>query len=187
MKFVFFIFSLFIGLNTAFSQESQNKYLELGLEVQQYPTGFLLGARGEIGLKTHHAIDFRLGYNVLDHEDFGVHDSEIGGGFGGSVGYRYYFNPEHKNWFVGARTDLWNNEVDWFDLDPDSGEVIAEGTSNIFVLQPTILGGYRWAINPHLALAGTLAAGAEINIVTNGAEIGQGPILLWGLSFTYRW
>ena len=100
-----------------------------------------------MGLKAHHAIDIRLGYNGLDHEDFGVHDSEIGGGFGGSFGYRYYFNEFHKNWFLGARFDLWNNKVDWQDFDDNAMDLLAEGTSNLLVLQPTLIGGFRWQFN----------------------------------------
>jgi hypothetical protein len=40
-----------------------------------------------------------VGYNLLDHKDFGVQESEKGGGFGFTLGYRYYFKPENKKWF----------------------------------------------------------------------------------------
>jgi len=181
MKKLSLCFALFVWMNTLFGQETNEKYFELGLEGQQYPTGYLFGARAEIGLASHHALDFRIGYNALDHKDFGVHDTEEGGGFGGTIGYRYYFNPEHESWFVGARTDVWFNKVDWTDLEPE-----AESSTDVVVLQPTLIGGYRWAFNDHFALTPTLAFGAEINIVTDGEEVGQGAIFLWGLNLTYR-
>ncbi len=185
MKNIYLILTFFTLVNTAIGQEANGKYFEIGIEVQQYPTGSLSGIRGEVGLTNHHALDFRIGYNGLDHKDFGVHNTEVGGGFGGSVGYRYYFKPAHKNWFVGIRTDLWFNEVDWTDPVPDSNDLL-EGVTNVVVLQPTAIGGYRWALNDHFAITPTAAFGAEINIKTDGEEVGQGFILLWGLSLTYR-
>ena len=186
MRKITALFILFLFVNVLSAQEASNKIFEIGAEVQKYPTGILLSIRGEIGFTSHHSIDFRVGYNGLDHMDFGVHDSEIGGGFGGSIGYRYYFHASHKNWFLGPRVDLWNNIVDWEDFDDSSQDVIASGESDIFVLQPTLVGGYHWLVNEHLALTPTLAFGAEINIITRGAEIGQGAILLAGATLTYR-
>lgn len=157
------------------------KAQDFGIEVQQYPTGFLFGLRGEIGLKEHQAIDFRLGYNLLDHKDLGVQANEEGGGFGGSVGYRYYFQPDRKKLFLGARADLWFNSVDWTNDDP-----VGSGSSDITVLQPTAMIGYLFLLNEKFFITPTAAFGAEINIKTDGAEVGQGAILLWGVNLGYR-
>ncbi len=187
MKKIYLFFAFLAWMNVSIGQETEGKYFEIGLEIQQYPTGYLGGVRAEIGLAPHHALDFRIGYNGLDHKDFGVHDSEVGGGFGGSVGYRYYFKSEHQRWFLGIRTDFWFNEVDWKDIDETSDpEIITIGESNIIVLQPTAIFGYRWAINEHFAITPTAAFGAEVNVKTDGEDVGQGLILLWGLNLTYR-
>ena len=185
MKKVFLFFIFLSCLNTTFGQETDHRYFEFGVEIQQYPTGFLTGVRAEIGWKPHHALDFRVGYNQLDHKDFGVHDSEIGGGFGGTVGYRYYFSSDNKKWFFGARTDLWFNDIDWIDFDV-GGVEIANGSTNVVVLQPTLIGGYRFSLNDYFALTPTVAFGAEINIATDGEPVGQGGIFLWGVNLTYR-
>jgi len=185
MKNLYILLTFFALMNTAIGQEEKVKYFELGIEVQQYPTGNLSGIRGEVGLANHHALDFRAGYNALDHKDFGVHNTEVGGGFGGSVGYRYYFNPANEKWFAGIRTDLWFNEVDWTDPAPNS-PIPVKDVTNVVVLQPTVIGGYRWAFGDHFAITPTAAFGAEINIVTDGEEVGQGFILLLGVSLTYR-
>lgn len=184
-RIILFLIALF-GSQTLLAQNDNGHLVEIGADVQKYPTGILLAARAEFSLQTHHAIDVRVGYNGLDHRDFGVHDSEIGGGFGGSVGYRYYFDESHKNWFLGPRVDLWNNIVDWIDFDEQDQDPIAQGESDIFVLQPTLVGGYHWVVNQHFVITPTIAIGAEINIITEGAEIGQGLILLLGANATYR-
>jgi len=185
MKKIYLLFAFFAVVNSAIAQEKGGKFFEIGLEFQLYPTGYLAAIRGEIGLAPHHAVDFRVGYNGLDHGDNGVHNTEVGGGLGGSLGYRYYFNPAHKKWFIGARADLWNNDIDWSDPIPDSSEII-EGNSQVLVLQPTAIGGYRWEVSDHFAITGTVAFGAEINIITNGAQTGEGAIVLGGLNVTYR-
>jgi len=167
--------------SASYAQDNWQPYKDIGVEIQQYPTGFLYGIKAEFGIKSHHAIDFRVGYNDLDHEDFGVQDSEIGGGFGGSVGYRYYFNPANKKLFLGARTDLWFNDIDWMNFTDAT-----EGETSIIVLQPTALVGYTFLLNDRFVISPTLALGAEINIKTDGEPVGEGGILLWGLNFLYR-
>jgi len=171
-KIILLCFTFSYFLNPSLGQD-------FGIEIQQYPTGFLFGVRGEVGLKAHHAIDFRLGYNSLDHRDLGVQENEEGGGFGGTIGYRYYFQPEHHKFFLGARTDLWFNSVDWI----NSTEF---GNTKITVLQPTAILGYLFLLNEKFVLTPTAALGAEINIKTEGAEVGQGAILLWGINLAYR-
>ncbi len=181
----FLVFIFLVSTCSVFAQEHNEKYLELGIEAQQYPTGFLLGGRAELGLSAHHAIELRLGYNLLDHKDFGEHDSEIGGGLGFTLGYRYYLNADNQKWFGGVRADLWFNEIDWEDLATDILPA-SQGTTNVKVLQPTAIVGYRWGINDHFAISPTLAVGAEINIKTDGEAVGQGAIILWGINLTYR-
>lgn len=184
MRFCYPLLILFTVLSShVFAQDKQHQYKDVGLEIQQYPTGFLYGLKLELGIKSHHAIDFRLGYNSLDHQDFGVHDSEIGGGFGGSIGYRYYFNSLPKGFFLGVRTDLWFNEIDWEDIE-NMDTVL--GNTSVIVLQPTGMIGYSFLFKDHFVLTPTLALGAEINIKTKGEPVGEGAIVLWGLNFLYR-
>ena len=166
------------------AQDASGKYVDFGVEVQQYPTGFLLGVRSEIGLANHHAIDIRVGYNLLDHQDFGVHEDEEGGGFGFTLGYRYYFQPQNEKWFLGVRSDLWFNEVDWMDNIGEVNEL--SGTTNVMVLQPTAIGGYRFLINENWVITPTIGFGVEINVKTDGEEVGQGTILLWGVNIGYQ-
>jgi len=179
------VFTLLINLFSlmVYAQDKAGKYFDLGIEVQQYPTGFLLGLRSEIGLAPHHALDLRVGYNLLDHQSFGVHENEEGGGFGFTIGYRYYFKTENLGWFLGVRSDLWFNKVEW--QDNIDTPMAVNGTSDIIVFQPTAIAGYRFLINEKFVLTPTLAIGGEINIKTTGAEVGQGAIFLWGINVAY--
>lgn len=173
---------LFTSMNT-FGQMDDGFYYDLGVEVQQYPTGFLYGVRGEIGWTPYHAIDWRVGYNLLDHKDFGEHESEKGGGFGFTLGYRKYFKPTNQGWFLGIRSDLWWNEVSWKDNIGKADEVV--GTTKITVFQPTAIGGYGFLFN-NLLITPTVAFGGEFNIKTKGEKVGQGSIFLWGINLAYR-
>ncbi len=60
------------------------------------------------------------------------------------------------------------------------------GTSKVTVLQPTAELGYFFLLDNGLVLLPTIALGAEINIQTEGEEVGQGAILLLGATIAKR-
>ncbi|TNE58008.1 MAG: DUF3575 domain-containing protein, partial [Bacteroidetes bacterium] len=149
---------------------------------QAYPTGLIPGAHAEYLFQQHHCLQTRAGYNLVRHRDLGVQDDERGDGWGGTLGYRYYFREGWSGWFLGARNDIWRNRIDWLDKD-DNGTTIDNGTSKIIVVQPTAEAGYRfllgdsgWFISP------SAAYGIEINVQTNGKDVGEGTIMLIGIS-----
>lgn len=182
-----FFTGLLVLLSIAlFSQDSSPKTLDIGLEAQQYPTGYLLGIRAERGWANKHSLSIRLGYNGFDHQNFGVHDGEAGGGFGGTLGYRYYFRAGHTGLFLGLRTDVWRNKIDWKDYVGDFRGNFIKGQSRIVVLQPTAIAGYLFLLKDHWIINPTLAFGAEINVKTEGEPVGEGAIFLWGLNLSYR-
>ncbi len=160
------------------------KVLSAGFEYQQYPTGFLPGAYVNVAMQPKHVLTLKAGYNAVNHQDFGVQDWEEGGGPGGSVGYQYYFKSANKGFFIGARTDLWFNKINWTD---DKGLPTENyGTTNIVVLQPTAIGGYTFVLWDKLELSPHLAYGVEINVVEKGQPVGEGTIFLWGAQLGYR-
>ena len=122
--------------------EAQN--VGIGIEAQKYPVGHIWGGRVDITIGIHNTINFRVGYNFARHQDFGVHQDERGGGFGGSVGVRHYTGDEKSKWFIGLRTDLWFNTIDWKDNIGKPNEI--SGITKITVLQPTLEGGYGFFI-----------------------------------------
>ncbi len=156
----------------------------VGVELQAYPTGIILGVRADFSVSEHIALNGRLGYNLARRRDLGEHDDERGGGFGGSFGSRYFFKQDFQGFFIGVRVDLWAMEIDWTTTvsDPET-----TGVTNITVLQPLIAGGYafvlpsgNWVITPKISL------GYEINLKTKGEAVGEGAISLIGVSVCRR-
>lgn len=157
---------------------------EIGLEFQVYPTGLLSGIHLEYEIGTHSGLQGRIGYNLVRHRDLGVQEDERGGGFGGTLGYRYYSKVDRKGLMLGVRCDLWWNELDWRNNIGLLNET--NGTTRVTVLQPTAELGYVLLSKNELLILPTIALGAEINIKTEGAEVGQGAILLLGASLIKR-
>ncbi len=181
-KLLFFLF--FCSMSGINAQEPSDRFRDLGLEIQQYPTGFLLGGHFEFGLGQHHALAFRAGVNIFDHRDLGVQEEEKGSGPGFTVGYNYYFNPTHQGWFLGIRNDFWFNSVDWRNNLGSASET--SGNTQIVVMQPTAIAGHLFILNNQWVVTPTLAFGYEINVVEEGEDVGEGAILLWGVNLGYR-
>ena len=166
----------------AFAQEAD--YWAAGAEYQWYPTGHQLGVRGEYGFAPHHAIDFRAGINIINERDEGEQDLEEGSGFGFTPGYRYYLKSDNSGFFGSVRSDIWLNSIDWTDL--DNGVVVATGTTDITVVQPTLIAGYASQLGENWKFTPTAGFGYEINVRTDGRDVGEGPITLFGLNITRR-
>lgn len=153
--------------------------LDISFEFQAYPTGLIPGLRLEKSFNEKNAVHLRLGYQIIDHRDLGVQTDEKGSGYGFSLGYKRYFQAGFNGWFLGARTDLWFNTLDWENLS-DFPPLFSSGTTKVTVVQPTLEGGYRWSLGESGFIAPTVAFGFEVNVKTEGADVGEGPILLLG-------
>lgn len=174
MKFTFFILILFLSHGHLFSQNTN----DLGIEFQAYPTGLIPGIHFETQIGEKSTISVRLGLNIFDHRDLGVHDEETGNGFGFTFGYHRYFQENLKRWKLGIKLDYWNNDVDWVDNEIN-GRI--EGSSEITVLQPTVELGYVVINRNAVFLTPTIAFGVEWNVETTGEPTGEGPIFLVGV------
>lgn len=156
---------------------------DVSFEFQAYPAGLIPGLRIEKAFKENYAFHLRLGYNWVRHQDFGEHEDERGDGFGFTLGYKRYFSDGHKGLFLGARNDVWFNELDWKDNIGTPAEV--SGTTKITVVQPTLEAGFAFVKN-NLVFTPTVAFGFEFNVKTEGAPVGEGPILLLGINLGRR-
>jgi hypothetical protein len=167
------------------SAVAQNEdVLDLGLEVQIYPTGVISGLNIGKGFSGRHAIHFRLGSQRIRHEDFGVHDDERGDGYGFTLGYRYYLQPGFRGMSLGFRTDVWFNQLNWRDNMDQPNEL--GGHTDVIVLQPTVQAGYSLVLDKRLHIRPAVAIGYEINVSTDGEDVGEGVIGLIGLEFGRR-
>lgn len=174
--------ALTTGCNLPSPEPREDGLFEMaaGFEVQGYPAGVIYGAHGQIAIDTAEVITVRAAVNDTDRQDFGEFDNEEGDGIGGGVGYRRYYGGFYDGWMWGARVDLWDLEIDWRE---DPG---LTGTTDILVLQPTVEAGYTWWLDELFTwrLTVSAAVGAEINIDTDGEDVGEGAMGLLGLTLT---
>ena len=178
-KNVFLSSLIFLCALQLFAQENVMKKYELGPELQWYPAGLIPGIQFSLNLSDHHSIHTRVGYNIADRKDFGKHDDEQGGGAGITLGYRYFFKPEHAGFFIGGRTDFWKMNIDW-------KQNTTSGTTKISVLQPTVELGYKFLLKNNFFIAPVVTNGVEINIKTQGEPVGEGFITLVGVNAGWR-
>lgn len=154
---------------------------DIGIELQAYPTGFIPGVSVDHSISDKGMIHARLGANLFDHRDLGVHDSETGSGWGGSLGYHHYFSEGQKGLFAGVRADVWSNHVEWSDNSP-----VLMGETDIIVLQPTLQLGYTMRSESGWYIKPALGFGIEWNVQTEGEPTGEGAILLLGVQVGKR-
>lgn len=173
-----YILVLWIILTSILSYTQTPKKV-LGVEYNYYPAGHVIGIQGEYSPNNnHHSFNARLGTNITRRWNFsGLNDDERGGGFGGSLGYRYYLTPQCRGLYLGARTDLWFMTVDW----QDSSELITQGSTEITVLQPTFEIGYLFHLRNGWELGTAFVNGVELNVRMDGEPVGEGWITLWQL------
>lgn len=195
MRSLLVILLLAAGLNVSAQDEhpkpKPDTYLHFGPDVQAYPTGAIFGLHVyTLRLKTERfgcGVLLKGGYNLVRHRGLGVHDDERGGGFGFAVAYhiKYQFKklPTNQGFLLRVKNDLWWNAIDWKDNIGQANE--QSGTTHILVVQPTIELGYIFLF-PKWSLTPTVAVGREFNTKQRGADVGQGAILLLGLSFSGR-
>jgi len=163
---------MFLSLNI-----SAQKSVLLGAEFQAYPTGIIPGISADIQLAEKSYAHIRLAANIFDHRDLGEQMDEEGSGWGFSLGFRRFWNAEHRGWRLGVKTDVWFNSVDWMDMDSNGDPT--SGTTDITVLQPTAELSYVFN-KSGLVFAPMIAFGLEWNVRTEGEPTGEGPIILAG-------
>ena len=166
------------GADAQTEKVDDDKSFEWGLEIQIYPTGIIPGLRLEKYLNATSSINFRLGYQLIDHRDLGVQENEEGSGFGASVAYRKFFKANHKGLSLALRSDLWFNKIDW-----TNGTTT--GTSNITVIQPTLMAEYAIRPSDSFSITPSLSFGWEWNVATDGEPTGEGAIILVGCSIGF--
>ena len=179
-----FTFVLFTGSLSAQENPNLVKKISVGMELQWYPAGWIIGPVASYRLAPKHLLHVRTAANIANRHDWGKNDNEKGTGYGGSLGYRFVFTPDKNSFFLGARLDFWGMKIDWKN---NTGTPQATaGQTKISIFQPTAEAGYRvGSNNQRLNFLFTAGGGTEINIKTNGKEVGEGGMWLLGVSAYY--
>ncbi|MES2883225.1 MAG: hypothetical protein V4709_00350 [Pseudomonadota bacterium] len=150
------------------------------VELRGYPAGGIVSVGALFPYGAHMEWGVSALYNRAERGDAGEHDDESGDGFGVGIEARRFHSASRQGWFYGARAELFQLDIDW--VDPSN----RRGQSEITVLQPTARLGYRLAPfgnGASLELAG--GVGVEINVETDGEQVGEGAIGLIGVAV--RW
>ena len=107
-KIGFFILLSIISFSTFSQSKDNSKKVELGLEFEAYPVGYIPVVATNIFLKDDLALRFRVGGNFADRGDkSGFNDNEIAKGYGFSTGIIKYFLVKGGNIIAGFVTDFW--------------------------------------------------------------------------------
>ncbi|MEZ6015136.1 MAG: hypothetical protein R3F49_08490 [Planctomycetota bacterium] len=170
---------LVLALASCQSSSFLDRKTNFGGEVQVYPTGLFLGPRAELELNERDSVHARAAVHFADRGSAGEHDDEQGSGWGGGLGYRRWLDTYGKDWSVGGRLDLWRLSLDWRDNSPTRS-----GNTDVTVLVPSVEGGYSWPMDGGGRVDLNLGLGYEFNLDTDGADVGQGAILMFGVSFS---
>jgi len=184
MKTSIFLSIFFLATIPAFGQSS------ISIEAQAYPAGVIPGIRFDYSISEQTQLFVRAGYNFTDRRDWGEHDNEEGGGAGFGIGAEFR-NPRFQNFSLNVRTDLWFMDIDWYNEEeicpfaPPCVDIKFPGTTEIAVLQPTIGFGYQFPVSGSFFIKPTINFGYEVNIRTEGEDVGEGTILLGGLQVGY--
>jgi len=154
----------------------------IGLELQAYPAGLMPGIVFEKRQSFRHAFHLRAGLNFADRHDWGKHDDETGWGYGGTLGYRYYFKTWNQEFSVGPRIDIWKMTIDWVGSNA-TGIPNTTGSTDITVFQPTLEVAWWLPLKDSgYSIGVSVTNGFEINVKTNGEEVGEGLISLIGIT-----
>ena len=80
----------------------------------------------------------------------------------------------------GTAQDVWDLEIDWEDPGP------VTGSTDVIVVQPTAEVGYGFRLGEDgWRVELTFGLGAEINVDTDGDDVGEGAIALLGVTLLH--
>ncbi|MEI2740252.1 MAG: hypothetical protein V9F01_15870 [Chitinophagaceae bacterium] len=168
----------------SYAQDMGFRTTDIGAEYQKYEHGSIYNLHIAFNAKLNHSFQLRLGYNQVPAYRVDAH-TESGNGWGGGLGYRYYFKPFPYKLFIGARTDIWSMKID-LDFSPADGPAYYPG--NTLILQPALETGYTFVINDMLYITPYVSAGFQTDFDKGGSTVkyGNGFIPTAGISTGIR-
>ncbi len=175
----FLFLSLIVYVVPATAQDLGYRTIDVGGEYQHYSKGDIYTLHLAYNFAVHHSFQLRAGYNKADWKAEGHHTEEEGGGPGFSLGYRYYFPVRPHGPFLGIRADFWRLNINW-----RQGTTL--GKSKVSVVQPGAELGYMFLINDMFFITPAVAATVQSNVNTEGETVGDGFLLMAGISMGWK-
>jgi hypothetical protein len=184
----------FLFCSCSYAQDMGFRTTDIGAEYQWYPRGSIFNLHVAFNAKLNHSIQLRLGYNHVpaygvtrksqNDPNYLVYQTEQGKGWGGGLGYRYYFKPFPYKFFIGVRADIWVMRID-LDLGPNGPYVYTTG--NTVIVQPALEAGYTFVINDVLYITPYATAGFQTAFdQSSSVQYGNGFVPTAGISAGFR-
>ncbi|GMQ82319.1 MAG: hypothetical protein BMS9Abin05_1767 [Rhodothermia bacterium] len=184
---------IFFGLILGLSLDTQAQ-IKPGLSVQIYPAGQIVQASARVWSNERSEATIFAGINRARRQDFGKKDNEEGLGGGIGIDIMRLTGTRPRGLYLGGKLDLWYLNIDWRQVEnpcPKGAQCLAPvilrtGETRIFVVQPTVIAGYRLLpVGNSVTVDFSIALGVEINAYTDGDRVGEGVILLGGLALGF--
>ena len=155
---------------------------DIGGEFQKYPHGSIYNLHVAFNVKLNHSIQFRFGHNNIPGYSNEKH-IEFAKGWGGGLGYRYYFKSFPKKFFIGGRLDAWSMKIET-DMGPAAGPYLIPEYHLIF--QPALETGYTFIVNDRAYFTPYISAGYQTLQKDPHLKIGHGFTPAAGISAGIR-
>ncbi len=182
MKRLFGIAGLLLCLTTrGYSQDMGYQTFDIGGEYIWAENSPAINLQAAFNAKIHHSFVLSAGYKTAYRPITGTHNNEKGKGWGGALGYRYYFSVIPKRFFLGLRAELWNMGM-YRTADPTVPSV------NVLIAQPNAEAGYTFLINDLFFITTYLRYGKQVTLGSPGDKFnyGNGYVTSTGISAGWR-
>ena len=157
----------FCSTLTANSQDLGYNTKDIGLEYVWVKDNPGINLQMAFNAKIHHSIIASVGYKQALRSIPNTNNSEKGKGFGGSVGYRYYFKVLPKGIYLGVRAHIWS-------LNMYKSANVTGPKSNLIIGQPAAEFGYTALINDLAFITFYYSAGSQFQISAADDSYGYG-------------
>jgi len=179
-KTIIVILALFACTFHSFSQEEVGyNTTDVGAEFNHYSGGNIYSLHLAFNAKIHSSFIIRVGYNAVNENYSDNYQNEKGGGIAGGIGYRYYLSYKPHRFFIGARAEIWNMNVDW------TKSLIAGNTKSTF-LTPAVETGYMFVVRDWFYFTPSVSVGSRINLKSDVGSLKDGLVVFYGLSAGFK-
>ena len=164
----------------SFSQEEVGyNTTDVGAEFNHYSGGNIYGVHLAFNAKLHSSFIIRAGYNIVNENYSGNYQNEKGGGIAAGIGYRYYLRYKPSGFFIGARADIWNMDIDW------TKNLLTGNTKSTFFI-PAFETGYMLVANDWFFFTPSISVGSRFNVKSGTESIKDGLLVSYGFSAGFK-
>lgn len=173
---IFGITALFCFNFTLKAQDLGYNTKDIGLEYVWVKDNPAIDLQMAFNAKIHHSFIASIGYKQAWRHIPNTNNDEKGKGFGGSIGYRYYFKIIPKGIYLGARAYVWS-----FSMYKTADN--ASYKTNLAIAQPSAELGYTAVINDMAFITFYYSAGKQFQLNTEPSYgYGKSSVSSFGIS-----